>query len=345
MTHRIEVGVRGHFDAIERLHTRGEYGIVGGRMVRTSDTLLTETENEANTLALAMHALDSVTWKFLTVSGGARIESLRGEAEDALTGESVRLTQQVVLPGGGLFVALPEDLGLFAGVHRGFSPIPPPASPTTSAEESVAYEWGARWSPKGLRVEAIGFFSDYTNLANVCTASSGCDPTDLDRQFDGGTALVGGLEGYLQSEMPLTETLRLPARVAYTYTQAEFTSDFSSADPIFGEVTAGDEVPYIPPHQVSASAGLETDQWGLYLSGTFVASMREVAGSGTPGPFEANDANFVLDAAGHVEVASGLTTYVTVQNMLDATYVASHRPFGARPGAPIWIQAGAKLQL
>ncbi len=213
-THRIEAGVRGHFDAIERLHTRRAYGIDRNEMVPTDDTVVTESDNEGSTLALAMHAIDAVTWKFLTITGGARVESIRGESEDALTGESVRLGQQVVLPGGGVFVALPADLGAFAGVYRGFSPIPPPASSSTEAEQSLAYEWGMRWSPRDFRLEVIGFASDYSNLANICTASTGCEPADLDQQFDGGTALVGGVEAYLQSEVAITEELRLPGRVA-----------------------------------------------------------------------------------------------------------------------------------
>ena len=102
-------------------------------------------------------------------------------------------------------------------------------------------------------------------------------------------------------------------------------------------------MPYLPPHQLSASLGVETDRWGTYLSGTFVDAMREVAGSGEAEDFEETDANVVFDMAGHVVVVDGLTTYITVRNLFDATYVASHRPFGARPGAPLWIQAGAKL--
>jgi len=343
LSHRIEAGVRGHFDSIERLHTRRAYGVEGDVLRPTSDTVVTEADNEAETLALAMHAIDAVTWKLLTLTGGARIESIRNEAEDALTQESVRVAQQVVLPGGGLFVALPADLGIFFGAYRGFSPIPPPGSASTEPEENVAYEFGARWSPKKLRIEVIGFASDYDNLTNVCTASTGCDPSDLDRQFDGGSAFVGGVEGYIESEMPITDELRLPGRLAYTFTHAEFTSDFTSADPIFGEIVAGDTVPYVPSQQLSASLGLETDRWGTHVSGTYVGSMREVAGSGEPGPFEATDDNFVLDASGNVVVVKGVTTYVTARNLLNATYVASHRPFGARPGAPLWIQVGAKL--
>ncbi len=101
-------------------------------------------------------------------------------------------------------------------------------------------------------------------------------------------------------------------------------------------------MPYIPPHQISASAGLETDRWGTYISGTYVAAMREVAGSGTPGPFEENDASFVLDAAGHVVVVPGVTGYITVQNLLDATYVASHRPFRRTPRRAHLVAGGGE---
>lgn len=343
-THRFELGVRAHYDAIRRLHTQRGHAFVEGALAPVGDDVETTADNEADTLALAMHAIDAVTWKFLTVSGGARLESIRARADDALTGETQRITTQVVLPGGGLFVALPADLGVFFGLYQGFSPVPPPASEVSVPEKSVNYEFGARWSPKKFRAEVIGFVNDYTNLANVCTASSGCDPSDLDRQFDGGTAFVGGVEAYVESELAVTDEVRIPGRLAYTFTRGEFQSSFSSPDPIFGDVTEGDEVPYLPPHQLSASLGVESDRWGTYVSGTFVDSMREVAGSGEPGPFEATDASFVLDAAGHVVVVKGVTTYITARNLLDATYIASHRPFGARPGAPLWIQVGGKLE-
>jgi Fe(3+) dicitrate transport protein len=343
--HRLELGVRAHMDGVDRVATQRRYAIDGGRLVPFDDEVADTVDNEAQTLALAMHALDAVTWKFLTVTGGARVESIRSESDDALDGSSERMTQQVVLPGGGLFVALPADLGAFAGVYQGYSPIPPPASAASVPEKSVNYEFGARWSPRKFRAEVIGFVNDYTNLANVCTLSTGCDPDDLDRQFDAGAALVTGVEAYVESELPLTDDLRIPGRLAYTYTHGEFTSTFDSPDPIFGSVTEGDEVPYVPPHQLAASIGLETDRWGTYLAGTFVDAMREVAGSGEPAPYEHTDANVVFDLAGHVVVVPGVTAYLTARNLFDATYVASHRPFGARPGAPLWIQGGAKLDL
>jgi Fe(3+) dicitrate transport protein len=41
--------------------------------------------------------------------------------------------------------------------------------------------------------------------------------------------------------------------------------------------------------------------------------------------------------AEHVEL------YLTGKNLLDSVYLVSRRPFGARPGAPLWVQAGVKV--
>jgi len=135
----------------------------------------------------------------------------------------------------------------------------------------------------------------------------------------------------------------LPARLAYTLTSATFDNSFDSADPIFGDVAEGDDVPYVPQHQLSASAGLEHRWAGGNLSGTFVDSMRETAGSLEPAPFEASDAHFLLDASVYGQPFEFLKIYAMGRNLLDMDYAASHRPYGARPGAPLTLQVGTKI--
>lgn len=347
--HRIETGVRAHYDSISRNQTQRGYEVIDGELETIDDAIEINSINSASSFALATHALDAITWKFLTLTGGARFESIRAESDDAVTGNGTRITTQIVLPGGGVFVALPADFGILGGLYEGFSPVPPESGASTLPEKSVNYEFGARWSPsfKGrgrFRAEVIGFVNDYSNLSNICTFSTGCDEADLDKQFDGGTALVGGLEAFVESELSITDDLRLPGKIAYTFTHGEFTNDFSSADPTFGDVVSGDTVPYIPTHEIYATIGVETDRWGTYVSGTYTGAMRETAGSGEPDPFDVTDASFVVDAAGRVKVVENVTAYITARNLLDATYIASHRPFGARPGAPLWIQVGGKVE-
>lgn len=343
VSHRIEVGTRIHQDSIRRLHTQDGFHLEGGQLVPAGGTTEVTADNEASTTALAAHVIDAATWERLTLTAGVRVESIHGVLRDHLTGRTDGLIQQVVLPGGGAFVALPYDLGVFAGVYQGFSPVPPGQSSAVRPEKSVNYEGGLRFSPKRLRAEVIGFYNDYTNLSNVCTISTGCVQENLDQQFDGGRAAVYGVEAYLESEWRPRRGLLIPGRLAYTYTEARFLSAFSSSDPIFGDVEENDEIPYVPRHQLSASVGVEMDRWAANVAGTYVGAMRELAGQGAPAAGEATDASFVLDASASVKPLSFLTVYLQGRNLTNQAFIVSRRPFGARPGAPLSVQGGVKV--
>ncbi|MBL9022796.1 MAG: TonB-dependent receptor [Myxococcales bacterium] len=344
VSHRIEIGARIHNDSIRRLHTQDGFLVRGSALEPTGEPTETTADNEASTLALAGWAIHAGTWGPVTITAGARVESIQGKLEDRLAGTESRVSQGVLLPGAGAFVALPAGFGLLGGVYQGFSPVPPTDAPNPRPEKSLNVEWGARWSPERLiRIEAIGFYNGYSNLSNICTFSSGCVAEGVDEQNNAGAATVLGLEGFADVEIELMKDLTLPARVAYTFTHATFDNTFTSADPLFGDVAEGDDVPYIPAHQLSATAGLEHRYVGGNVSGTFVSEMREVAGAGEPPPGEATDASFLLDASIYARPLSFLTFYAVGRNLLDMAYVASRRPFGARPGAPILLQVGAKV--
>jgi Fe(3+) dicitrate transport protein len=344
--HKIEVGTRIHYDSIERLHTQDGYLIDGLNLTPEGGPTETTADNEGRTLALSLWGIHSATWGPVTLTAGARVESIQSRFEDRLGERQEGITQQVVLPGAGAHLALPEDFGLVAGVYQGFSPVPPGQTSSVTPEKSVNYEFGGRWSPKRtLRVEAIGFYNDYNNLSNVCTFSTGC-VAEVDVQSNAGAATVAGLEAYVDAEVELPLDLTLPGRLAYTFTHARFDTSFSSSDPIFGEVSEGDVLPYIPEHQVSGSVGLEHKLVGGSVAGTYVAAMREAAGAvdEEPEPFEVTDASFLLDASVYARPFDYLKVYVTGRNLLDMAYVASNRPYGARPGAPFSFQIGTKVE-
>lgn len=340
--HKVEIGARIHNDSVRRVHSQSGYILDGSELVADGEPIETTADNYASTFALALWGVEAATWGPVTLSAGARVESIQSRLDDHLTGRREGITQQVVLPGGGAFVALPLGFSVFSGVYQGFSPIPPGQSENVTPEKSINVEWGARWSPERLiRVEAVGFFNKYSNLSNICTFSTGCIEEGVDEQFDAGGATIAGLEVYADVEAELA-MFTIPMRLAYTYTHATFDTSFSSADPIFGEVQAGDTVPYVPSHQASASIGLDWKYVGGSISGTYVHAMREVAGSGPPAPGDATDSHFLLDAALNVRPLSFLTVYGVGKNLLDMDYIASRRPFGARPGAPLTVQAGIK---
>jgi Fe(3+) dicitrate transport protein len=342
--HRVEYGFRIHYDSIERHHTQDSFSLQGAEVIAENDPTETTADNSARTIALSMYAIDAMTWGPLTVTAGARLESIRSEMDNRLTDVQDLTIQQVIVPGAGVYLALPREFGLLAGVHQGFSPVPPGQDGLVRPEKSINYEAGIRYSPRRFRAEVIGFYNDYRNITNICSFSTGCVIDNLDQQFDGGSARVLGIEAYAESELEVRKGVSVPGRLSYTFTDARFLTDFQSADPIFDDVKAGDQVPYVPTHQLVASIGVEMAKWGVNLSGTYMGRMREVAGQGEIANGDATDDFFLLDASANLRISKWLTLYTTGRNLLDATYITSRRPYGARPGAPRWLQLGAKAE-
>ncbi|HEU5075421.1 MAG TPA: TonB-dependent receptor, partial [Polyangiaceae bacterium] len=255
LEHRVEAGARLHYDSIVRHHSERGYLMQDGSLVPEDSVTSVTTANEASTLALALHGMDAVSWHDLTVTPGMRIEIIGSELEDHLENERSTHSLVALMPGVGAYYALTTNFGLLSGVYRGFSP-PPPGESDAAPEYSLNYEAGARLSDGRNQLEAIGFYNDYENLTNICTFSGGCSDADLDRQFDAGAARIYGVEAYLAHEF-VWGSVRFPITGAYTHTRGEFDTTFTSADPIYGAVQAGDEIPYLPRHQASGTLAVE----------------------------------------------------------------------------------------
>lgn len=350
LKHHVTYGVRAHYDEIVRKHTQDGFLMSGGKLV--PDGLVTETtaDNRAQTHALAMWATDAMTLGPLTLTPGVRIEAIHAAYRDSIalqangTTAEARdgATYQVVIPGASAYWAVTRELGLLAGVHKGFSPAPPEQARQVSPEESVNYEAGVRYTRRQWRAEVIGFYNDYSNLTDICTFSNGCAQGNLDRQFSGGRARIFGAEAFAEAEWKLPHGWLLPMRAAYTYTYTELLTTFTSADPQFGAVKRGDELPYVPAHQANAAIGIEKRRLGLNVAGTFVDAMWERAGQGTEKPGDKTDAYFLLDASVKYRVIDHVELYINGRNLTNDRYIASRRPFGGRPGAPLWVVVGVR---
>lgn len=348
VVHRFTYGVRAHYDAIVRKHTQDGFVMRAGNLVQDGRTTETTADNEASTHALALWAVDAMSLGHLIVTPGVRIEAINAQYRDFLTGTRDGAIYQVVVPGANVYYGVTRQLGVLGGVHRGFSPVPPEQASRSREEKSTNYEAGARWTSRHARAEAIGFFNDYQNLTNLCTFSNGCAQQNLDRQTEGGRARILGVETYAETELDLGDGWKLPSRAAYTYTYSELLSTFTSADPQLGDVRRGDEIPYVPPNQASGAVGVERDggragtTWGVNVAGTFVDSMREIAGKGTPRPGTLTDPYFLLDASAKYRVHPHVELYVNGRNLTNQDYIASRRPFGARPGSPLIVMVGIR---
>jgi len=342
VVHHFTYGLRAHYDEIVRKHTQDGFVMTEGQLLPDGRVTEVTADNKGSTHALALWVVDSMTWGPVVLSPGVRIEAIHAAYRDSLTRTRDGATYQVVLPGVNGYWALRRDLGILAGVHKGFSPVPPEQARTAAPEESVNYEAGIRYARRNARAEVIAFYNDYSNLTDICTFSNGCTQENLDRQFSGGRARIGGLEAYVETEVRLPAQWSLPMRAAYTYTYTEFLTTFASADPQFGNVRRGDELPYVPAHQASGSVGVERRGFGLNLAGTFVDSMWERAGRGEPLPGQKTDAYFLVDASARYRLFDHVELYVNGRNLTNDRYIASRRPFGARPGAPLWVMAGVR---
>jgi len=345
LSHRVEYGMRVHNDRIERRHSEDGFIVTSGQLTPEGTATTVTAFNEASTVAFSMHAIDAVTYKKLTVTPGIRLELMRSKFVDKMSGTPTTTygTAHALLPGLGVYQELFPYFGVLGGVYRGFSP-PAPGSAGVSPELSVNYEAGLRYMSPRIRAELIGYYNDYSNMTDICTLSSGCVDANLDRQFDAGKARIYGIEAYVQSE-PSIGPVKFPLSVAYTLTRTEFQNSFSSEDPVFGNVKKGDEIPYVPRHQVNGMLAAEYGPASVYGSATYISAMREQAGSAPLDQVLSTDKQFVVDIGAKYRVLRWMDIYGNVRNLFDELDLVSRRPFGARPNAPRMFQIGVKLKL
>lgn len=342
--HEFEAGIRLHNDSIDREHSEQAYAMLQGELYPLDEAEIRTTSNRGETFAGALHVTDSLTWKRFTLTPGLRLEAIHSYLEDYFTDTRTERSDVVVLPGAGLYVALTEDFGALAGVHRGFSPPPPGTSDDVTSELSVNYEAGLRYAAPKTKAEVVGFFNDYKNLTDVCTFSSGCDNQSIDTQFSAGRAAIYGLESLFRTEFDFGE-VKLPLSLVHTLSYGKFQTSFDSADPIYGSVEEGDEMPYLPRNQLRAEVDFEYKIFGAYGVFTYISPVREVASSEPLSDVLSTDPVYKLDLGVSAQVHPMLQLYAHARNVLDYQGIVSNRPYGARPNAPRWIMLGAELKL
>jgi len=235
-----------------------------------------------------------------------------------------------------------------AGVHKGFSPAGPgQEGATADPEDSVNYELGTRYlsADNNTSAELVGFYSDYDNLIGRARSSSGSQ--NVGASFNGGAVEIYGAEVTAAHQWDL-DGYRVPLQLVYTYTQAEFRSDFDSSFGEWGEVSSGDELPYVPEHKARLQIGIESPSrqqnakgagWDAFAAVNYTGKMREVAGQGSYDPSLSTKDTALVDLAATRYFNDGLSLKLKLQNVFDNDNIASRRPFGARPVKPRTLSA------
>jgi Fe(3+) dicitrate transport protein len=349
-TSEVEVGLRLHRDEMDRFQWVDAYAMEEGVMNRTErGTPGTDSNRIESGEAVAGFAQAEVEVGALTLTPGLRVEHVTLRREDWGTSDPDRTaapetrenTVDVVIPGIGVGYQVTTALNVFAGVHRGFAP--PSSKEGVEPEASVNYELGGRFESDVVSAQVAGFFNDYTNLLGTDLAAvGGGGTTDL---FNGGDVHVAGLEVAASADLaPVVgvAAVELPLRLAYTYTDAAFQNSFESEFDAWGDVEAGDELPYVARHQLATSLGVDWDRVRLDLRGNYVSAMRTAAGSADIETVSHTDARFVLDLGAEVDVDERTAVFGTVRNLTDAVYVVAARPAGLRPGLPRTFLVGVR---
>jgi len=348
----LTAGLRVHEDEEDRFQHENSYRMQDSLLVKTSAGAPgSKTNRVSDAKANAYFVNAEIRTGAWILTPGLRFEDVTLRRFDYATSDPSRdagptrvrnNSVSTAIPGVGALYRLSNEWRLLAGVHKGFNP-PAPGS-SAQEESSLNIEVGTRYDNNELAFEAIYFVNDYDNLVGTVTDSTG-GGGEIGDQFDGGEVTVSGLELGASYRWNIG-SIGIPLSLKYTWTnEAVFDSTFVSNFEPWGDVQSGDELPYIPEHQLNATAGLETEQWRVNVSANYVGELRNKAGQDALDPATSVDSHVVWDFMAAWQFTPRLSVYTKVDNLLDETYMASLRPAGARPGLPRTAYLGIKYQL
>jgi Fe(3+) dicitrate transport protein len=356
LSNQVEFGVRLHQDQEDRFQLEDGYRMENGNMVLTrAGTPGTQANRIGEATALSIFLQNKIRSDRWTFSPGIRYENISftdtnfGSQDLDRTGTGIIPNEYTItefMPGFGLTYQLTDSFTLISGIHRGFSPPSPGSSSDTRSEQSVNYELGFRYSNLVVQTELIGFFNNYNNLLGSDLAAGGGGGTTA--QFNAGKVHVSGIEFTANldiSELSGLTKVSLPLSMNYTFTNAVFQTDFQSSFGPWGTVSKGDEIPFIPRHQINAALGFGLGDFSANLNSVFAPAMRTIAGSGSPDPNFSTDRYFLLDLSADYTFTSYLNVFVNVRNLLNHVYIVSDRPAGVRPGLPRTLMGGLRFTI
>lgn len=341
LSHELELGLRFHHDEIRRHHTESGFDMLRGTLVPNGGEPVLIADNVGFTRAFSAHLSDTISWGHFLLAPGARVEAFDATLYDHLAGTSGNKLRVVPLLGIGAVYTFDFGLSVLAGVNQGFSP-PPPGQVDAAPERALNSELGFRYGRRGIRFEAIGFWSEYSNITGDCTGTNGCTNDFLNTQFNGGAARVLGVEALASLKGKLGWGTTAGVELAYTFTSAHFLSDFRSENPSWGpKVEAGFELPYVPAHQGQLRLRAAKGPVELGVGAAYYGQTRELAGVGEPNASVLVPGRLLLDATASVDVGAA-RFYATATNLTNQSALVARRPFGARPQAPLLFQVGFK---
>lgn len=283
-----------------------------------------------------------------------------------------------LIPGAGVNYNFTDNLGVFAGVHRGFAP-PRTKDAISSqgedlqldAEKSWNSEMGARLNFGTMEWEYTVFMMNFANQVIPVSESSGGMGTGY---INGGETQHRGME--LSMLLPFDEYLPQNWGAQISFAGTWVNSVFSSDRYVLSRVALeeglenvyvnvkGNHTPYAPELTMATSFILENAAgWGIRLSANYTGGQYtdalntndvyewidisqadnsynyvQATANGRIGKL---DPYMVANLSGWYEHSgTGLGFSISVKNLFNERYIVTRRPQGIRVGMPRFISAG-----
>lgn len=337
---QFELLVRLHSDEIRRNHTSDQYQMVSGNLERTAAPTtrvdLNRDQAQAMTAAL-VNNYDIYDW---TLTPVLRYETINFKFKNELTQAESKRNDSFWVPGFGVTRKFSDALSVRVSANRAATVAGLSSDGSERREEANNYETEFKYQNQESRVEAevTIFVNDYRNITGTCSFSAGCSGANLDQQFNGGSAMVRGIEGRVATEFNLARFL-IPIQFNLTQLRTEFTNEFNSTSPEWGigTIRIGDPLPYVPQTQYSLSVGLNKGALKQELTLTYFGTMFDQSAENNRLEIPSHS---ILDWAGSYALKKSLQITAKADNLLAKNHSVSLRPYGMRPGKPQSFQVG-----
>ena len=296
----------------------------------------------------------------LTITGGVRKENW--DINETRWNETARTSIATGYPksktdnkekdetlfGFGAGYTLSNGSQVFFGYHQGFSPTTGDAKPETA--DSMELGWsgeigntsGSGFVPSVINMQAVYFNTDYQNIVGTCTNSAsgiyeGCTIGDT---FDGGQAMISGLELSASTSFTIASGATIPLMINFTSSDGKFDSSFESS--YWGDVNKGMKLPNMPDTQLSLTTGLDMDNgWSIMTSLTSFGDTCSVASCATDTTI---DSYSIIDLSINKKINERADAYLVIGNVTDSSDIIARAPKnGIRTQRPQYFNLGLRL--
>ena len=189
------------------------------------------------------------------------------------------------------------------------------------AQEALQYQLALQYQQGAFVAGLSTYIHDFDNQHVTCLWGINCLPGQEAAQVNLKDVAVNGVDVNLDYSMTF-DSFSIPMSLAYTYSQAEFGQ--TDCDAIIGCYRDGEQLPWVPEQQLSASIGVMMGQFSLVANGLY---QTETGNAFTPGNYGV-DSQLKVDLAAKYQMTPSHEFYVRVENLLDEDLVAKNYQMG-----------------